>query len=218
MANLSIRKYRNGDHQAVCSMFASGMNEHLPATCVHLLKLPQVQLCVVIEIITVFLFTRSYSLLFVCLAITLLALWCCLKSEFDQYVTRSLREDLHDIEKFYMRRSNSCFWVAESEGRIVGIVGADPAEDSDNVIMLRRLSVASDQRNKGIARALCMEVIDFATQLGYEAVSLHTSMVQYAAHKLYERLGFKKTRETVVPTLFSKFINFVIFSYSYNIV
>ncbi|CAM4558513.1 unnamed protein product [Caretta caretta] len=47
-------------------------------------------------------------------------------SYYVQYIERCLREDLWDIQKTYMEREDSRFWVAESEGEVVTIVSAKP--------------------------------------------------------------------------------------------
>ncbi|NWH74502.1 NAT8L synthetase, partial [Piaya cayana] len=57
---------------------------------------------------------------------------------------------------------------------------------------LKRMSVSKDFRGRGVARALCAEVLSFARARGYGAVVLSTSAVQVAAQRLYESLGFRK--------------------------
>ncbi|KAM3857767.1 N-acetylaspartate synthetase [Diretmus argenteus] len=86
----------------------------------------------------------------------------------------------------------SCFWVAVLEGRVVGIVAAQGRED-DNTVELRRMSVDSRYRGKGIAKALGRRVLEFAMRNNYTAVVLGTTAVKLAAHKLYESLGFRRT-------------------------
>ncbi|XP_018082934.1 probable N-acetyltransferase camello [Xenopus laevis] len=217
MANVSIRKYRNSDYDVVHSLFAEGMMEHLPATCFHLLKLPQVHLALSLSLLLVFMATSSYLLPLATLVVVLTGAWYELNSEFRQYVSQSQKDDLLDIEKTYMMRSNSCFWVSESGGKVAGMVAAQPSEESEDEMVLRRLSVGREHRMKGIAKALCLEVMDFARQCGYKSVKLETSMVQYAAHKLYESLGFEKTAVVILPTFFGRFSNFFIFTYRYRI-
>ncbi|KAM4807593.1 putative N-acetyltransferase camello [Rhinophrynus dorsalis] len=218
MANFSIRRYKSSDYEAVRLLFTQGMMEHIPASCFYLLKLPQVHVALFIPFIILFMISKSYTLCFGSLAVLLAAGWYAMNSEFHQYVDESLRDDLLDIEKSYMFGGNSCFWVAEFNGKVVGMVGVQPAQGSKDEMVLRRMSVAKDQRSHGIAKALCMKVIDFTRQSGCKRVTLETSMVQYAAQKLYERLGFQKTNVKIIPSFFGRFSNFSIFQYKYNIV
>ncbi|KAG8137738.1 hypothetical protein E2320_004949 [Naja naja] len=84
---------------------------------------------------------------------------------------------------------SSCFWVAVLNGNVVGIVAARGNED--NTVELRRMSVDSKYRGKGIAKALGRKVLEFALLNNYSSVVLGTTAVKVAAHKLYESLGFK---------------------------
>lgn len=86
--------------------------------------------------------------------------------------------------------TGSCFWVAVLDGNVVGIVAARGNEE-DNTVELRRMSVDSNYRGKGIAKALGRKVLEFAMLNNYSSVVLGTTAVKMAAHKLYESLGFK---------------------------
>lgn len=86
--------------------------------------------------------------------------------------------------------TGSCFWVAVLNGNVVGIVAARGNEE-DNTVELRRMSVDSKYRGKGIAKALGRKVLEFAVVNNYSSVVLGTTAVKVAAHKLYESLGFK---------------------------
>ncbi|XP_007496913.1 N-acetylaspartate synthetase isoform X2 [Monodelphis domestica] len=90
----------------------------------------------------------------------------------------------------YVLLACSCFWVAVLDGNVVGIVAARGSED-DNTVELRRMSVDSRYRGKGIAKALGRKVLEFAMLNNYSSVVLGTTAVKVAAHKLYESLGFK---------------------------
>ncbi|KAM4051446.1 putative N-acetyltransferase camello isoform 1-T2 [Anomaloglossus baeobatrachus] len=217
MADYTIRVYKNRDYNAVRMLFAEGMVEHIPATCGYLLKLPRAQFVLFIAFMTLLLISRSYLLSLVSLAIVLIAGRRFLTSEYHQFVDKCQREDLLDIEESYMASNNSCFWVVESDGRVIGMVGVQSAPRSSEVMVLRRLSVAKDKRHLGIASALCQKVMDFARQRGYKVLTLETSMVQVAAHKLYEKLGFEKSDVKIVPSLIGRFANFSILTYEYII-
>ncbi|XP_071982552.1 probable N-acetyltransferase camello [Engystomops pustulosus] len=217
MADYTIRVYKNRDYNAVRLLFAEGMLEHIPATCAHLLKLSRAQFVLFISFITLLLISGSYLLSLVSLAVVFTAGRRLITSEFHRYVDECQREDLLDIEESYMASNNSCFWVVESNNRIIGMVGVQAAPRSGEVMALRRLSVARDQRHLGIASALCQKVIDFARQRDFKVVTLETSMIQVPAHKLYEKLGFQETDSRIAPSLIAKFANFSILTYEYRI-
>ncbi|XP_053314172.1 N-acetylaspartate synthetase isoform X2 [Spea bombifrons] len=94
------------------------------------------------------------------------------------------------LQCIYAVITGSCFWVAVLEGKVVGIVAARGNEE-DNVVELRRMSVDSNYRGKGIAKALGRKVLEFAVLNHYSSIVLGTTAVKIAAHKLYESLGFK---------------------------
>ncbi|NXP04585.1 NAT8L synthetase, partial [Thinocorus orbignyianus] len=106
------------------------------------------------------------------------------------YLDCALHTDMSDIEQYYMKPPGSCFWVAVLDGNVVGIVAARGNEE-DNTVELLRMSVDSNYRGKGIAKALGRKVLEFAMLNNYSSVVLGTTAVKMAAHKLYESLGFK---------------------------
>ncbi|KAL1791601.1 N-acetyltransferase 8-like, partial [Sigmodon hispidus] len=100
-----------------------------------------------------------------------------------------------DITKSYLNTHGAGFWVAESGGEVVGTVAAQPVKDPPlgrKQLQLFRLSVSSQHRGQGIARALVRTVLQFARDQGYSDVVLETSIVQYSALALYHAMGFQK--------------------------
>ncbi|NWH67989.1 CMLO6 acetyltransferase, partial [Geococcyx californianus] len=77
---------------------------------------------------------------------------------------------------------------------------------------LKRMSVSKDFRGRGVAKALCSEVLRFTRARGYEAVVLSTSMVQVAAQRLYEGQGFRKVG-SFSPSLLGSLLCFHIYHY-----
>lgn len=57
----------------------------------------------------------------------------------------------------------------------------------------RMLAVSPAARGRGVGEALTRRVLDRATELGFTAVVLSSSETMHAAHRLYERLGFRRT-------------------------
>ncbi|CAH2299154.1 probable N-acetyltransferase camello [Pelobates cultripes] len=217
MANVSFRRYKNTDYDAVRLLFEQGMKSHIPSICVHILKLPRAQTILVLAFIIVFTISKSYLLSLMGVTTVLAAGWLLVNTNFNSYVEKCHKDDLLDIEKSYMENKKSCFWVAESNGRVIGMVGVQPTGDTGDIMVLRRLSVAKDQRGQGIAKSLCKIVLDFARKHGAKYVNLDTSIIQRPAHKLYEYLGFEKTEVRLSQTLPGRFANLYVLYFSYNI-
>jgi ribosomal protein S18 acetylase RimI-like enzyme len=57
----------------------------------------------------------------------------------------------------------------------------------------RMLAVAPEARRRGVAAALVGVCLERSRELGYSAVVLSSLPVQRPAHRLYERLGFRRT-------------------------
>lgn len=57
----------------------------------------------------------------------------------------------------------------------------------------RMLAVSPAARGRGVGEALTRRVIERAEELGLRAVLLSSSQDMVAAHRLYERLGFRRT-------------------------
>lgn len=93
--------------------------------------------------------------------------------------------------------------VAERDGRLVGSVMLyAPAADaysgavaSTGAPEVRMLSVATEARSQGIARALMGECVRRARAAGAAEIGLHTSASMRAAIRLYEQMGFERAPE-----------------------
>ncbi|PKU43922.1 n-acetylaspartate synthetase [Limosa lapponica baueri] len=143
-----------------------------------------------ISIVICFVVTKSF-LLTCCLPFFLMGMrYYFSRKVILHYLDCALHTDMSDIEQYYMKPPGSCFWVAVLDGNVVGIVAARGNEE-DNTVELLRMSVDSNYRGKGIAKALGRKVLEFAMLNNYSSVVLGTTAVKMAAHKLYESLGFK---------------------------
>lgn len=217
MASFQIRKYHDDDAEAVKEIFTLGMSEHVPSSFMHLLKQPLTQM--VLMCMFCALLTSSKSFLLPILAVTLFLAGArqSVIYMFNRYIDTSLRKDLSNITETYVKQKDSCFWVAESDGRVVGTVACLPAENAPECLELKRMSVCRSHRGMGIAKALCRTVAEFTRDRGYAAVILYTSVVQTHAQKLYEHMGYEKIREFVVPEFVAKIMNFTLFEYRLNL-
>lgn len=213
-----IREYQDSDYSSVRELYATGFREHEGAVCVLTLKQHWVQ-TVLLGLFILFLFLFSSLLATIlCLGGILLAGRfgiCCL---FEQGVQLGLSEDLRDIRASYMHPGQvSCFWVAESNGSLVGTVAMLPCVTEPGAWELKRISVRKTFRHRGLAKALCQTALQFAARHKVERVVLFTSLVQSDALKLYHSLGFHKEEEFVWPSLCAWLINFTVLKYAYKV-
>ncbi|XP_008311959.1 probable N-acetyltransferase camello [Cynoglossus semilaevis] len=213
MAKIQIRKYQDDDNEAVKEIFTLGMSEHVPSSFMFLLKQPLSQMVLMCAFCA--LLTSSKSFLLPILAVTLMlaGMRQFVVYMFNQYIDTCFRKDLKNISDTYMKQKDSCFWVAESDGRVVATVACLPKEEAPGCLELKRMSVLRSHRRMGIAKDLCQTVVDFTRDRGYAAVILYTSVVQTDAQKLYEAMGFQKLREIVAPETVARLINFTLFEY-----
>nr|XP_056711900.1 N-acetyltransferase family 8 member 3-like [Euleptes europaea] len=226
MGEYHIRTFEDRDYEAVRTIFSHGIQEHAPAGCWHVLRFPQTHLL----LLAIFLVTYmiSASLLFSCgvVAAFLVMGWMRMKGLWAAYVQAALVSDMLDIRKTYLEPKDCCFWVATSGEEVVGMVAAVQPEDPSQrgkALELKRMSVAKRHRGHGLSKALTRTVICFAQERGYQEVVLGTSMVQYAAQRVYEGMGFRKVK-VEYPSLLpqggiplAKLLQFYIYYYRYKI-
>ncbi|XP_061525641.1 N-acetylaspartate synthetase [Phycodurus eques] len=191
-----IREFERGDQEEVRRIFYEGIMERIPNTAFRGLgQQPQTQFLYALLTVMCFFMTKSLTLA-CCAPLALMgARYYYSGKVIHSYLDHALHTDMADIEAYYMKPAGSCFWVAVLDGRVVGIVAAQGRED-DNAVELRRMSVDSRYRGKGIAKALGRRVLEFAVRNNYAAVVLGTTAVKMAAHKLYESLGFRRTGQS----------------------
>ncbi|XP_044515228.1 putative N-acetyltransferase 8B [Gracilinanus agilis] len=217
MAPYHIRKYQDQDRETVIDIFTKGTLNDIPSCFLHLLKQPRGFLLLLGGPGALFLESGSYILSLLAFLGLLAVLWWVARYPFSSMVDHALHTDMRDIKKFYLRDRGSCFWVAESEGRVVGMVGAHPAQEASERwknLELLHLSVDQEHRGQGIAKSLTQTLIQFAQDQGYDNVVLSTHALNYPAQRLYERLGFWKSHEAfdslkwkmaAIPFLFYKY-------------
>ncbi|XP_073418944.1 probable N-acetyltransferase camello [Dendrobates tinctorius] len=217
MAGVLIRTYESTDYDDVRALFAEGMMDYVSSTSFYLLSLRQVHMVILVSFFTFYLFFRSFFVSLLVVVALLAGGRLAILFAFHRGIKKTYQTDLQNIEESYMLRKNACFWVAEVNGRVVGMVGVQPVEDSPHDVVLRRLSVAKDQRHKGIATSLCRHVIDFARQRGYKHVTLNTSTIQHGAHQLYLNMGFRKVRAKPVSSRMGRMANVTVTYYTYDV-
>lgn len=86
-----------------------------------------------------------------------------------------------------------CMWVAEYDGKIVGMIGAVPSTkyNPNEYLELVRMSVSPTCRNMGVGSKLIKVLEDWAVQEGYKHVNLFTLEKMFLAVALYTRNGYE---------------------------
>jgi GNAT superfamily N-acetyltransferase len=100
-------------------------------------------------------------------------------------------------------RGGEVLVALDDDGTLLGGVTyvADPASDwaefdAADEAGFRMLAVAADARGRGVGRALVEACIDRARSDGKARLTLMTTANMESAHRLYERLGFRRTPES----------------------
>ena len=110
------------------------------------------------------------------------------KDAIQNYLDRSLNEDLGDIENNYT--NDGIFFVALDMGtnRVVGSLGAQYVDGSE--YRLKRLSVKIGYRGKGIAKNLLKNIENWVLENKGNSLILGTSEIQRNAFKFWTSNGF----------------------------
>ncbi len=105
------------------------------------------------------------------------------------------RERLHDVTT---RDAQAEVWVAVEGDRLLGNVTYCPPGSRwreigrDDEGEFRMLAVAPQAQGQGVGEALARHVVDRFREEGATAVVLSTTPLMAPAHRLYERLGFRR--------------------------
>ncbi|XP_019909601.1 N-acetyltransferase 8 isoform X1 [Esox lucius] len=218
MVCYQIRRYQDEDYEVVREVYATGFVEHLDAVCYQALRQTWIQLLLLSLLCSVQALSGSLTAMLAAAVMALLAGREVVRYLLSQGIQLGLHEDLLDINTSYMREGQvSCFWVAESQGHVVGTVAILPAASHPGIWELKRISVRKEFRGHGIAKALCQTALEFVGSRGVVDIVLFTSMLQTDAHKLYHSIGFRKVEEFVWPSLPAKMIGFMVFRYVYRV-
>ena len=92
--------------------------------------------------------------------------------------------------------STALAWVAELQGRVVGLVTAHVIRSlhkTEVVAMLTVLVVDERSRGSGVGRAMVRTAEEWAVSQGASAISLTSALRRTDAHEFYKRLGYEQT-------------------------
>ncbi len=123
------------------------------------------------------------------------------RNEFDIPITLEGQPDLADVPGFYQRGSGN-FWVAEVDGTVVGTIGL--LDIGGKQAALRKMFVAAPYRGKeyGIAQLLLRELLTWSAGRHLEIIYLGTTDRFLAAHRFYEKNGFREIERGLLPNTF----------------
>jgi ribosomal protein S18 acetylase RimI-like enzyme len=111
---------------------------------------------------------------------------------------RQLKEELPDG----LATEGQTFYTATADGVEVGILWLGMRErDGRPHAFVLDIEVAADQRRKGYGRELMHAAEREARRLGADSIGLHVFGFNTAAVELYERLGYRRTEESLLRDL-----------------
>ncbi|MBK7791638.1 MAG: GNAT family N-acetyltransferase [Betaproteobacteria bacterium] len=123
------------------------------------------------------------------------------QTEFDIPITLDAQPDLTSIPAFYQRADGN-FWVALDDGKVVGTVAL--LDIGNHQAALRKMFVAATHRGSahGVARQLLSTLIAWCRTKDVTAVYLGTTAKFLAAHRFYEKSGFREIARGALPDTF----------------
>lgn len=125
-----------------------------------------------------------------------------IQQEFKIPVILADQIDLHDVSGFYQQGVGN-FWVALLNGKVVGTIAV--MDIGNQQVALRKMFVEQSLRGKdfGIGQALLEEVFSYCAKLGLKEIYLGTTTFFLAAHRFYEKNGFREIEIDQLPESFS---------------
>lgn len=108
--------------------------------------------------------------------------------------------DLLDIKRYYQKHGG-CFWVALSDGRVIGTIGLVLKEQ--HCAVLKKFFVKKEFRSQKVGLALYEVLLRYAKAAGVRHIILDTPSVAHASHRFYEKAGFHKVHTEKLPVPYS---------------
>ena len=123
------------------------------------------------------------------------------QSEFEIPITLEAQPDLQDITGFYQHGTGN-FWVALDAGAVVGTVAL--LDIGNRQAALRKMFVASSHRGPehGVAKELLQTLLTWCRAQGIRELFLGTTAKFLAAHRFYEKNGFRELAKEALPGSF----------------
>jgi GNAT superfamily N-acetyltransferase len=124
-----------------------------------------------------------------------------LREAFEEYIARSLTEEIRRIADYYGERHGG-FWVALEGNRIIGTFGLE--RTAADAMELRRMYVDPSVRRAGVARQMLQYAEDECRWRNIARLELSTSELQREALAFYRNAGFRFLREEIAEETTNK--------------
>jgi len=123
--------------------------------------------------------------------------------EFGIPITLEDQPDLLDVENFY-QTGNGNFWLALINDQVVGTIAL--IDIGEKLVVMRKMFVDQSHRGKepGVAKLLLDTTFRWCRQRGVKAMFLGTVDKYFAAHRFYEKNGFKEVSVEELPERFPR--------------
>ena len=117
-------------------------------------------------------------------------------------VTVNDQPDLLNITCEYIEKGGN-FWVAKDDSKLIGSIGIMPY--NNEIAVLKKFFVYEDYQGEPyhIGQKLYTRLLSFANEKNIKTILLDTPHNTVRAHKFYEKAGFKKITEDMLPIKFS---------------
>ena len=215
-----IRSFQSRDSHVVREIFAGSMGEMrgpLVRDVMYQAIVYGVSLSLPAALFSVLWCSWFLAYYFLVLFAILLILFAALHIGFSRYIQSCLDTDLGDVESIYLCQKTSHMWVAEVNGRVIGMVALVSESDHEEsfgkpraaVGRLRRMAVLPEFRRLGVAKKLLNELLRYAKKIGYKHVVLLTTSAQEAALRFYPKHGFQLVSKKLANRALRGFYHFV---------
>jgi RimJ/RimL family protein N-acetyltransferase len=123
------------------------------------------------------------------------------QQEYNIKITKDDQPDLFTIEEFY-QNGNGNFWVALYGDKVVGTISL--LDIGNQEVALRKMFVDKEYRGAKYKTAslLLNNAIKWAKEKSIKSIYLGTTPQFLAAHRFYEKNGFKSVEVTDLPGKF----------------
>ena len=197
MEGVQIRSYHDSDYAECRVIFTEGMQQlvNLVTRVVFPKYLWYVAMAMILAVVASMKWSIWILILSAFASLVLMALlYIDIYFECWKFINYCLKTDLIDINKSYMLSDGGHMWVAEWQGKVVGMVGlAVDEKQQPGIAELQRMSVSSTCRKMGVGRKLLEELIRHAKQQRLKKIVLTTTSAQAPAVGLYKKYGFRLT-------------------------
>eukprot|EP00808_Paulinella_micropora_P021863 g71708.t1 len=230
MSGFHVRKYRPEDEAVVKAIFQSGMWETLTTNMRRQRGVWWTALSLAFALLVGWEFSLSVWKVVLIFAAATAAVVGALPAYVvgalpayvaHTYITASLTDDLHDIQSRYGgtdgQGSGSFVAVMDDTQEVVGFVaierpnvttttnsgGGFAFQEGD--AELRRMTVKTSMRGRGVARALFQAVLKHCVQKHFDRLVLSTSNFQTGAVEMYPKLGMTLLKKQTITYGFVSF-------------